>query len=373
MITHKEIPGGGGGECRTDGRYVSNRRDGSALVITGDGRIDCPPGSNVLYPRVTPVGEFKIVGQCSPDNCMSTYEWQAGIGWTDVGWSVGVSAAIYDYEGRLWTVSPGGQLNTSQGFRYVEPPTATRPAGKVILGDATMSAAPDGILLHEYTVFAGGYHGGQGHEEGTHIVTPDKQRFVLQHGDNRFTRWTYDPARDVLAVAISNLSRQSVEFWWMELADILTLEPYEDIPEEPVKLPRPVWDRLNAVRAPLGDMNTKFTDDERGRIFNDTAKAFPKTGPGAVGMQRKDSGTAATLPDGTRVWNGLRWIDDAGAHWGFDVCGACSAGYMRPVDAEGGAADAGSFVEWQGIDPPPGNLEARVAALEARVERHLKP
>jgi hypothetical protein len=382
MIRHLEIPGGGGGDCIPDGRYISNMRDGSALRITGDNRIECPPGSNVLYPRIPPRGEFKIIGQCSTDGCKSTYEWRAGIGWTDVGWSVGVSPAIYDYDGKLYLVTPGGPWDT-QGFRYVEPPTQTFSGGRVVTGNATQAAAPDGVLIHEYSKFAGDYYGGQGHDEGTHIVTPVGARYILSHGDNRFTRWTYDPSRDVLAVAVSNLTRKSVEFWWLSLADILTLEPFTPPVEHPlIGITDGQFASLQTYRTqypqtmtPIqtGDMLNRWTYDWR----ND-----------GLGMQVDSSDPHALHPDGTPIWTGVRGRDPDGREYGQDVLIGASVGQCTPSKSAPAVAIKPGDPAFKAPTKPDsgggggggGDLESRVktleeqmAMLQARVERHLKP
>lgn len=150
--------------------------------------------------------------------------------------------------------------------------------------------------------------------------------------------------------------------------------PHNDTPMNPT-LPDDIFAALKQARSGFPSGDVVLTPFQIGAVLNTTALATTRPGR-EVGLQRKDSGTVAIMPDGTSVWNGLRVVLD-GQHWGFDVCGACTVGKFVPLQAEGGPADPASFVSPVGspahVDLPhtdapsdPG-LIARVAALEKQV------
>jgi hypothetical protein len=169
-IRRLEIRGGWYGDVRIDGHYAVLVR-GSHLQ-TATGRIDLPDRQNVLFPRIPPIGPFKIAGQ--DQHGRGNLEDLNGA-WHLVGDSYGVNPVIYDWHG---TLHQGALRFGSQGFRYV-----TRD-GRIVTGDETY--AHPSRRLFEYTTY-GDVTIGQGATDGC-VALASVPR-VLEPGDCRAVRY----------------------------------------------------------------------------------------------------------------------------------------------------------------------------------------
>jgi hypothetical protein len=152
-----------------------------------------------------------------------------------------------------------------------------------------------------------------------------------------------------------------------ELALLQRDDPPDPDPEKPM-ITEAQMATLKAERARYPDT---VTPEQIGAIINATCWKH-RDDPNVPGMQRKDSGTHSIQPrTGFGIWNGMRYRDASGQHWGEDICGGCSVGQFNPVHQAPGLADPATFVPpVEPVDMPPDTgLETRVAALERDVVR----
>ena len=138
---------------------------------------------------------------------------------------------------------------------------------------------------------------------------------------------------------------------------------------------------LETIRAVRAKYPTPCDDDQCVAICNEVAWIERVSG---YGVSRKESGTRGTRYDGQQCCHDVIMLRD-GTYW--DILGQAGAASIPQWGNNGDGTPSGVITDpargWvapirpqDAIDPPPPppptDLESRVAALEARVERHLK-
>jgi hypothetical protein len=334
---------------------------------------------------MTEVGGFKFAGQ--GQSTPATWEWvEAERRWYDRGPSFGTVPCIYDRRGVLHVFQFAGPGTSVDGYRYLA------ADGRIVTGQETLTDRA--LEISEWSV-AGPFTIGQGWRGGIEAIEGGA-RYLLETGDVHTIRARVGDDVPLLAVATRKLAERETVLLWATLDAVRAL-PTEVIPRPPDKPPVdppdpvevPVSEGITAAQlATLITERQKYpptteralTPEEIGAIIN-AACWRHRDDPNRPGMQRKPSGTVAIQPrTGITIWNGIRYRDDNGDHWGEDICGGCSVGRFDPIHQTPGRAIADTFVapvnpedDGPPVDPlpgtpPSGELADRVTALEGQMK-----
>jgi hypothetical protein len=313
-------------------------------VGTHLGPVTNPNGDYLMFPRITTVGGFRIVGGAHTGMDAWLY---AGGQWMPQGPRNGSWPAIFDRNGALLIVRPAPNV-TSQGYRYID--EQNRP----VMGDDTYYSPALG--LSEYTTLAG-VSIGQGHDRGGVRVVIDGIGRLLDSGP--CTMVQVDHAGGQFAISYTRVDRV-IQLWISR--DELAALPKDEAP--------PVAETPGCHDGFLTDPRAYFFSLVAGTVATDWPIVLPRIQPDlnkmAILLQHDSSGAIRPRlflqnPTGTFARNiditdnppqtspdgGWRWTD-----WNP------SAGYIAPPCS-------GVVIP---PDPPPsGDWEARFHALESRV------
>jgi hypothetical protein len=229
--------------------------------------------------------------------------------------------------------------------------------GRVVTVDEDRFALPGATQ----PCFAGDLAVGEGADSGARWRLGSKTG-VLWPGCETFTP-KCAIAPDPVAITTCG-GRDGIRLFCGSRAELLSL-----ISEDPM-----ITDaQMETLKSERAKYPATVTPEQIGAILNATCWIH-RNDDNRPGMQRKDSGTHAVQPrTGIGIWNGLRYRDASGQHWGEDVCGGCSVGQFNPIHQTPGPADPATFVA--PVEPAASDDLAevirRLTALEARVAKHL--
>ena len=347
------LPGAWYCDARPDGAYVALIP--GLRLDTHHGPIALPPGGDLLYVRIAPDG-VRFAGQGHDDD--RVWEW-TGSEWRDYGHAYGVSPVIYDRNGAL-LINEGAW--GSQGARYID------AWNQVVTADATYFSPA--MELSEWSYLADLFHVGQSHPDGTNDTAwvydaATSRHRLLEPGPCRFIRAHREGDR--VSIAIWKPHDGAV-IYWLTLDEIRSL-PIVTLPSPPPPAPEPVpvnqLETIRAIRAkydtPLGDKHWQFLVEVAHAL---NAQLFRKDGGDRVLVPQLGitvSMDVIIFPQ-TREWADILGDAEGEAVPGFD---------LHP--------NAGEPEKWIDVsrvilpgedddpdpDPPVGDLESRVARLEA--------
>ena len=214
--TRIEIPGGIYAEACPNGRYAALVMN--SHIATDSGNIALP-GENVLDLRSSCETTQRLCGTGHQTGTAWLYN---GAQWENLGIAFGNNACIFAGSEVKFVRGPG-EPSGSQGFRYVD------FNGRVFYAFETYADPVRQIF--EYTD-RGALTIGQGPETGCHLVTANSRRLV-ESGDCRFVR--YNGLSDQQAVGISKLGEGKAVLQWLTVNELLNLPLVDDNPPPPVE------------------------------------------------------------------------------------------------------------------------------------------
>jgi len=356
--------------CLFPDRYVESSFSGQT------GRAALLNGENINYLRIPHAkGDGRMAGGGQTTKPDPVYEWQWPAGWVKVGLMYGPNGVIYGAGDVLTAVTSQAQYQATAGWRYVN------EAGVLVNCESTRQDVARG--LYEYTEWADVAIGQGGKPDmGAVVLFPGEKLRRLDprpEGQRpypfnaRFIR--SDRNGDQFGIAIVDLTGRKTYFVWATLAELRALPFVGTVPpiEPPIPpVEPPVTDYLGVnkrVRAkyPLANPGGAPLGADHWVYLVDLAQ---QTG---TLLFQKDGGDHVFVPPlGKNVSLDVVGRGSLGDNWA-DVLGDAEGQAVPTWDQHPNAA--GTYLDVSGIalpgepqppiEPPTGNLEQRVEALEA--------